>query len=221
MSDGLVNAPTSIIFGGVAVIGMAVAMIGARRDLDDRTAPMAGLVAAFVFATQMLNFPILPGVSGHLLGGALAAILVGPYVGALCVGIVLVVQALVLADGGLTALGTNITNMALIGTAAGFLVATVLKPLATRSRGGLAATAFIAAFCNTVIASLGFVLEFAMGGDAAFSLGGVAGTMVGLHALIGIGEGVITALTVTAVAAVRPDLVHLLRGTAKPLEVRA
>lgn len=221
MSDGLVNAPTSVVFGGVAVIGMAVAMVGARRDLDDRTAPMAGLVAAFVFATQMLNFPILPGVSGHLLGGALAAMLVGPFVGALCVGIVLVVQALVLADGGLTALGANITNMALIGTAAGFLVATALKPLAARGRGGLAATAFIAAFCNTVIASLGFVLEFALGGDAAFSLPGVAGTMIGLHALIGIGEGVITALTVTAVAAARPDLVHLLRGTAKPLEVRA
>lgn len=221
MSDGLVNAPTAAVFGLVAVIGLAVSVSRARADLDDRTAPMAGLVAAFVFATQMLNFPILPGVSGHLLGGALAAMLVGPWVGALCVGIVLVVQALVFADGGLTALGANITNMALIGTAAGYLIALALRPLAVRGRAGLFATAFVAAFCNTVIASLGFVLEFALGGDAAFSLGGVAGTMVGLHALIGIGEGVITALTVTAVAAVRPDLVHLLRGTAKPLEVRA
>lgn len=221
MSDGLINAPTSLIFGGVAVIGMAVAMVGARRDLDDRTAPMAGLVAAFVFATQMLNFPILPGVSGHLLGGALAAILAGPYVGALCVGIVLVVQALVFADGGLTALGANITNMAIIGTAAGYLVAVALRSVATRSKTGLAAVAFLAAFLNTVIASLGFVLEFAIGGDAAFSLGGVTATMVGLHALIGIGEGIITALTVTAVAAARPDLVHLLRGTEKPLEIRS
>ncbi|HEX6360739.1 energy-coupling factor ABC transporter permease [Actinophytocola sp.] len=220
MSDGLINARTSIIFGGIAVVGMAAAMVGARRDLDDRTAPMAGLVAAFVFATQMLNFPILPGVSGHLLGGALAAILVGPWVGALCVGIVLAVQALVFADGGLTALGANITNMALIGTAVGYLVAVALRPLAVRSRAGLFTTAFVAAFCNTVLASLGFVLEFAIGGDAAFSLAGVTGTIVGLHALIGIGEGVITALTVTAVASARPDLVHLLRGTAKPLEVR-
>ncbi|GAB1512685.1 energy-coupling factor ABC transporter permease [Actinophytocola sp. KF-1] len=221
MSDGLINAPTSLIFGGVAVAGMAVAMVGARRDLDDRTAPMAGLVAAFVFATQMLNFPVLPGVSGHLLGGALAAILAGPYVGALCVGIVLVVQALVFADGGLTALGANITNMAVIGTAAGYLVAVALRRFATRGKTGLAAVAFLAAFVNTVVASLGFVLEFAIGGDAAFSLGGVTATMVGLHALIGVGEGVITALTVTAVAATRPDLVHLLRGTAKPLEIRS
>ncbi|MPZ80938.1 MAG: cobalamin biosynthesis protein CbiM [Actinophytocola sp.] len=220
MSDGLINAPTSVIFGGVAVIGIAVALVCARRDLDDRTAPMAGLVAAFVFATQMINFPILPGASGHLLGGALAAILVGPWVGALCVSIVLVVQALVFADGGLTALGANITNMALIGTAAGFGIALLLRRFATRGRAGLAAVAFVAALCNTVIASLGFVLEFAIGGDAAFSLGGVAGTMIGLHVLIGTGEGVITALTVTAVAAARPDLVYLLRGTARPLELR-
>lgn len=221
MSDGLINAPTSLVFGAVAVLGMAAALVGARRDLDDRTAPMAGLVAAFVFATQMLNFPILPGVSGHLLGGALAAILVGPWVGALCVGIVLVVQALMFADGGLSALGANITNMAIIGTVAGYLVAVLLRPLATRNKAGLAVTAFLAAFVNTVLASLGFVLQFAIGGDAAFSLGGVTATVVGLHCLIGIGEGVITALTVTAVASARPDLVHLLRGTAKPLEVRS
>jgi cobalt/nickel transport system permease protein len=220
MSDGLINAPVSLIFGAVAVVGMAVAMVGARRDLDDRTAPMAGLVAAFVFATQMINFPILPGVSGHLLGGALAAILVGPGVGALCVGIVLTVQALVFADGGLTALGANITNMAMIGVAAGFLVALALRPLVTRGKAGLVTVAFVAAFANTVIASLGFVLQFALGGDAAFSLGGVTGTVVGLHCLIGIGEGVITALTVGAVASARPDLVYLLRGTAAPLELR-
>ena len=220
MSDGLINAPVSLIFGGVAVVGMAVAMAGSRRDLDDRTAPMAGLVAAFVFATQMLNFPILPGVSGHLLGGALAAILVGPWVGALCVGIVLAVQALVFADGGLTALGANITNMALIGVAVGYGTALLLRPLATRGRSGLLVVCFVAAFVNTVVASAGFILEFALGGDAAFSLGGVAGAVLGLHCLIGIGEGIITALTVGAVASARPDLVHLLRGTAKPLELR-
>jgi len=220
MSDGLLNATTSMLFIGVAVVGVAIAAARARGDLDDRTAPMAGLVAAFVFAAQMINFPVLPGVSGHLLGGALAAILVGPWVGALCVSIVLVVQALVFADGGLTALGANVTNMALIGTAAGFLVALALKRVAARGRGGLVAVAFVAALVNTVVASLGFVLEFAIGGDTAFPVSGVAGTVVGVHVLIGVGEGVITALTVGAVAAVRPDLVYLLRGAAKPLELR-
>jgi cobalt/nickel transport system permease protein len=220
MSDGLINAPASVLFGAIAVLGVAIAARAARRSLDDRTAPMAGLVAAFVFATQMLNFPVLPGVSGHLLGGALAAILVGPGAGALCLAIVLVLQSLVFADGGLTALGANITNMALIGTVAGYLIAVALRPLATRGPGGLAAVAFTAAFGSTVIASLGFVLEFAIGGDPAFSLGAVSGTIVGVHCLIGIGEGVITALTVGAVAAARPDLVYLLRGTARPLELR-
>ncbi|GLZ39503.1 energy-coupling factor ABC transporter permease [Actinokineospora sp. NBRC 105648] len=218
MSDGLIDTKTSVIFIGVAVVGVAFAAARARNDLDDRTAPMAGLVAAFVFATQMLNFPVLSGVSGHLLGGALASILVGPWVGALCVSIVLVVQALVFSDGGLTALGANITNMALIGTAAGFLVATALKRFAA-SKPGLIAVAFVAALVNTVVASLGFVLEYAIGGDPQF-LGGVTTTIVGVHVLIGIGEGVITALTVGAVAATRPDLVYLLRGTRRPLELR-
>jgi cobalt/nickel transport system permease protein len=220
MSDGLVNAPTAAVFGLVAVIGLAVAVSRARADLDDRTAPMAGLVTAFVFAVQMINFPILPGASGHLLGGALVAILVGPWVGSLCIAIVLAVQALLFADGGLTALGTNIVNMALVGVFAGYAVAVALRPLARRGRSGLVATAFVAALVNTVVAALAFVLEYAIGGAGGASLGTVFTLMVGLHVLIGIGEGVITAATVGAVASVRPDLIHLLRGSTTPLHIR-
>lgn len=219
MSDGLVNTPTAAAFGLVAVLGMAVCLARARADLDDRTAPMAGLVAAFVFAVQMLNFPILPGASGHLLGGALVAILVGPWVGALCISIVLVVQALLFADGGITALGANITNMALIGVFAGYGVALAMRRIAQRGQRGLTVTAFLAAFVNTVVASLGFVLQYAIGGQG-LALGTTVVLMVGLHALIGIGEGVITALTVGAVAVARPDLVYLLRGTGPTLELR-
>ena len=211
MSDGIVNAPTSLIFGVISILFVGLAAVRARADLDDRTAPMAGLVTAFVFAVQMINFPILPGASGHLLGGALVAILVGPWVGTLCITIVLVVQALLFADGGLTALGTNVFNMAIIGVVVGWAVARAMRGLARRSRGGLLATAFVAAFVNTVVASLGFVLEYAIGGAAGATTGTVFVLMVGFHALIGIGEGVITAATVGAVAAVRPDLVHLLR----------
>ncbi|WP_285742714.1 energy-coupling factor ABC transporter permease [Lentzea sp. NBRC 105346] len=220
MSDGLLNAPTSVAFLLIAAIGVGFALVRARADLDDKTAPMAGLVAAFIFAVQMINFPILPGASGHLLGGALAAILVGPWVGALCVTIVLVVQALLFADGGLTAIGTNVTNMALIGTAVGFFVAMSMKSL-VRKKGGLALVAFVSALVNTVLASAGFVAEYAIGGVGGVEIGTVALAMIGLHVLIGIGEGLITAATVTAVASVRPDLVHLLRGTRPELEVRA
>ncbi len=221
MSDGLVNAPTAAAFGLVAVVGLAVAAARARADLDERTAPMAGLVTAFVFAVQMINFPILPGASGHLLGGALVAILVGPWVGSLCLAIVLVVQALLFADGGLTALGTNITNMALVGVFTGYGVAVALRRVATRSRTGLLATAFLAALLNTVVAALAFVVQYAIGGAGGAALGTVFTLMLGLHVLVGIGEGIITAATVGAVATARPDLVYLLRRARPGLDVRS
>ena len=120
--DGFLDAPTSIATGVVAVGGVALALRGARRELDDRTAPMAGLVATFVFAGQMMNFPVAAGTSGHLLGGALAAVLVGPWTAVLCLTTVLLVQGLFMADGGITALGTNITLMGLVGVGVGWLV---------------------------------------------------------------------------------------------------
>jgi cobalt/nickel transport system permease protein len=221
MSDGLVNVPTAAVFGLIAAVGLAVAASRARADLDERTAPMAGLVTAFVFAVQMINFPILPGASGHLLGGALVAILVGPWVGSLCIAIVLVVQALLFADGGLTALGANITNMALVGVFTGYLVARALRGLARRSRGGLIATAFVAALVNTVVASLAFVLEYAIGGAGGAPVGTVLAAMVGVHTLIGIGEGIITALTVGVVLGVRPDLVYGAADLQAPLTLRS
>ncbi|GIJ52082.1 cobalamin biosynthesis protein CbiM [Virgisporangium aliadipatigenens] len=207
ISNGIIDAPVSGIFAAIAASAIAVCVLRARADLDDRLAPMAGLVAAFIFAVQMLNFPVLPGVSGHLLGGALAAILVGPWVGALCVTVVLVVQALVFADGGLTALGLNVTNMAVIGTAAGYLLVVALL----RARVPLVGAAFVASVVSVVVASQGFVLQYALGGGGGLSIGAVASLMAGPHLLIGIGEGLITAVTVSAVAKARPDLVYALR----------
>jgi cobalt/nickel transport system permease protein len=221
MSDGLVTPPTALAFGLLAAVGLALAATRARRDLDDRTAPMAGLVTAFVFAVQMINFPVLPGASGHLLGGALVAILVGPWVGSLCIAIVLAVQAVLFADGGLTALGTNVVNMAFVGVFVGYGTAVALRRFAVRSRAGLLGVAFTAALLNTVAAALSFVLQYAIGGAGGASPGTVLVLMLGFHALIGIGEGVITATTVGAVASVRPDLVHLLRGRTPAPSVRS
>ncbi len=217
MSDGIVNAPTSVTFGVLAIVAIGLCAVKARNELDERTVPLAGLVAAFVFAVQMVNFPILPGVSGHLLGGALAAILVGPYTGALCIAIVLIVQSLLFADGGITALGTNITNMALVGVAVGYATAVVVYAIVRRRKPDvpvavLGVISFIAALAGTVSASMAFVVEYAIGGAGATSLPTVAAYLLGTHALIGIGEGVITAVTVMAVARSRPDLVYLLRG---------
>ncbi len=218
ISNGIIDGPVAAIFAALALAVLTFCVLRGRRDLDDRLAPMAGLVAAFIFAVQMLNFPIFTaGVSGHLLGGALAALLVGPWVGALCVAVVLVVQALVFGDGGVAMLGLNITNMALLGTAAAYLLIALLLRVLPRTPGGLGVTAFVSALVSVVVASQGFVLEYWLGGttDLGGHLAGLAGTMAGVHLLIGIGEGLITATTVVTVAKVRPDLVYALR-TRKP-----
>jgi cobalt/nickel transport system permease protein len=214
IADGVIETPVAAGFAALAVAVMALCLARGRRALDDRLAPMAGLVAAFVFAAQMLNFPVLPGVSGHLVGGALAALLVGPWVAALCVSVVLVVQALVFADGGLSALGLNLTNMALVSTATAYLVIVVLRRLLPRTINGLAVTAFVASVVSVVAAAMAFVGEYWIGGgvELAAGLGQVAGPIAAVHLLIGIGEGLITAVTVVTVARVRPDLVYALRG---------
>jgi cobalt/nickel transport system permease protein len=211
IANGIVDAPVSALFAAIAVAALAICVLRGRADLDDRLAPMAGLVAAFIFAVQMLNFQVLPGVSGHLLGGALAAILVGPWVGALCVSTVLIIQCLLFADGGLTALGLNITNMALLGTAAGYLLIAALLRVLPKTPSGLAITGFVASVVSVVVASQGFVLQYWLGGTTDLSLPTISATMAGVHVLIGIGEGLITATTVATVARVRPDLVYALR----------
>ncbi|PZG16159.1 cobalamin biosynthesis protein CbiM [Micromonospora craterilacus] len=215
ISNGIINGPVAAIFAVIALAAMAFCVMRGRQDLDDRLAPMAGLVAAFIFAVQMLNFPIFTaGVSGHLLGGALAAMLVGPWVGALCVAVVLVVQALVFGDGGVAMLGLNITNMAVIGIAAAYLLIALLLRVLPRTTTGLAVTAFVAALVSVVVAALGFVVQYQLGGttDLGGNLAGLAGTMAVSHLFIGIGEGLITATTVVTVAKVRPDLVYALRA---------
>lgn len=211
IQNGIVNAPVSLAYLGIAAVGFAIALRRARDQLDERLVPMAGLVAAYVFAVQMLNFPVLPGVSGHLLGGALAALLVGPWVGVLAVSIVLVVQALLFADGGVTAIGLNLANMALLGTAVAYGVIVLLLRLLPATRSGLAVAAFTAGLVSVVAAAFGFVLQYVLGGATQMPLEWLAGAMGGTHLLIGIGEGVITAVTVVAVARVRPDLVYALR----------
>lgn len=218
--DGFFNAATSVSAGAVAAAGVAVCLRGARRELDDRTAPMAGLVAAFIFAVQMLNFPVAAGTSGHLLGGALAAILVGPYTGVLCMAVVLLVQGVFFADGGLTALGVNITIMGIVTVLVGWGVFRLVAGLARGARGKVVIAAFLAALISVPASALVFTLLFWLGGTAPIEVGAVAAAMGGVHLLIGIGEALITAATVGAVLAVRPDLVYGARGLARPLVLR-
>lgn len=218
--DGFIDAPISAATGVVAAAAVAVSLRGARRELDERTAPLAGLVAAFIFAVQMLNFPVAAGTSGHLLGGALAAILVGPYTGVLCVSVVLLMQGILFADGGLTALGVNITDMAVVTTVVAYAVFRGLVKVLPRGRGAITAASFAAAVLSVPAAAAAFTLIYAVGGTTDVSIGKVATAMIGVHVLIGIGEAVITALTVGAVVAVRPDLVYGARGLQQKLKLR-
>jgi cobalt/nickel transport system permease protein len=206
--DGFINAPASLAAGAVAAGGVGVSLRRAARTLQDRQAPLAGLVAAYIFAVQMLNFPVAAGTSGHLLGGALAAILVGPWAGALCVAVVLGVQALLFADGGLSAIGLNVINMSLVTAWGGYAVFLLLRRALPATKASVTAAAGVAAGISVVLASLAFVVEYAVGGNGGAPLGTVFAAMVGVHTLIGIGEGVITALTVGVVLGVRPDLVY-------------
>jgi cobalt/nickel transport system permease protein len=206
--DGFLDAPTSLATGVAAAAAIGIALYGARRELDERTAPLAGLVATFVFAVQMLNFPVASGTSGHLLGGALAAVLVGPFTGVLCMSVVFLVQALLFADGGITALGTNIMLMGVVTVVVGWTVFRVLLALLPTHLASVAPAAAVGALASVPVAALGFVGLYAVGGAVDLPLGNLAVAMVGVHTLIGIGEAVITFFAVGSILAVRPDLVY-------------
>ncbi|KAB7743241.1 cobalamin biosynthesis protein CbiM [Nostocoides sp. F2B08] len=220
--DGFLDGPTSLATVGVATVAVAAALRGARRELDDRTAPLAGLVAVFVFAAQMVNFPVGAGTSGHLMGGVLAAVLVGPWTATLALTVVLVVQALAFADGGLTAIGTNVTLIAVVAVWVGYGVFRLVQAVRPQSHRLIPFAAAIGALVSVPAAALVFTGLWAVGGAAPIDLGLLATTMISWHSLIGIGEAVITFLAVSAVLSARPDIVHAARHlTSQPeLQVR-
>lgn len=205
--DGLIGPGTSVAAGVVAAGALAWCVRDQSTSIDDRQVPFAGMAAAYIFAVQMLNFPVASGTSGHLLGGVLAAVLVGPRLGAVCVSVVLVVQAMLFADGGLSALGLNIVNMALVGSIGGYAIFVTLRRVLPQRPQSVVLASGIAAALASPLGALMFTLEYALGGNDAASVTTVAASMVGVHVLIGIGEGVITALTVSTVLAARPELV--------------
>lgn len=206
--DGFLNVGTAVATGAVSAGTLGVAIRQAREQLRDRAVPLAGMMAAFIFAAQMFNFPVAAGTTGHLLGAALAAILLGPSLGALVVGIVVVVQALAFADGGLTALGYNVLNMAIIPAYGGYAAFRLFRKLLPASAGGVVGATGLAASASVVMAAMAFAIEWLFGATAPVSFDTVFLAMVGVHLLIGVGEGVISAVAVGAVIRARPDLVR-------------
>ena len=206
--DGFLEPGTAVVTGIISVVVIGFALRQSRQQLADKAIPLAGITAAFIFAAQMFNFPVAAGTTGHLLGGALAAILLGPSVGAIIVTIVVVVQALAFADGGLTALGYNVLNMAIVPAYGGYAVFRLLRRVFPSTSGGVIGATGIAAWASVVMAAVAFSIQWLFGASAPIAFDTVFGAMVGVHALIGIGEGIISALAVGAVLASRPDLVY-------------
>lgn len=201
--DGFLDGKTLAITGALSAGGLAVAARQVSRTLPRNKVPLLGLSAAFVFAAQMLNFPVAGGTSGHLLGGVLAGVLLGPGAAAVVIACVLTVQALLFSDGGVLALGANIFNMGFVGGVGGSAIYRFVLRFLPGLRGRIAAV-FFAAWLSTVLASLVCAGELALSGTLAANV--VFPAMLGTHMLIGIGEGLITALVILAIARTRPDL---------------
>jgi cobalt/nickel transport system permease protein len=202
--DGFLSAEVAAACAVPAAGAVGYGLRRASRELDERRVPLLGVTAAFVFAAQMLNFPVAGGTSGHFLGAALAAILLGPWLACVVMSVVLVTQSFVFADGGVTALGANVLNMGVIGAllVGGLMVAA--RAALPRTRGAFLAVSAIGAWLAVMAGAAAASVELAVSGTVP--LGTVLPAMLGVHALIGIGEGVITAAAVSAVLASRSDL---------------
>ncbi|NQU73082.1 MAG: energy-coupling factor ABC transporter permease [Candidatus Omnitrophica bacterium] len=203
--DGFLAANTWVPTWVISIGGIGYCLKKVSNILKDKMIPLMGVMSAFIFAAQMLNFPVAGGTSGHLLGGVLAAVLLGPCAGAIVISIVLLAQCLIFQDGGLTALGANIFNMSFIGAVGGYYIYSFIRKLIGDKKRVVIA-AGISAWLSVVLASSMCAIELAISGTSPLNIALPA--MVGVHVLIGIGEAVITCLVVGFVVKVRPDLIY-------------
>jgi cobalt/nickel transport system permease protein len=210
--DGFLSPGVYIICWAITVVTVGLALRRTGREMGERQIPLMGVLAAFIFAAQMLNFPVAGGTSGHLIGGALAAILLGPWAAILVMTSVVGLQALLFQDGGLLVLGANILNMGVISSVVGYATFTALKRVVSDERLGTLVGGLTAAWLSVVLAAMATVLQLAFSGTSAFGVAMPA--MLGVHVLIGIGEGLITAGALAFVLATRRDL--LAAGEALP-----
>jgi cobalt/nickel transport system permease protein len=200
LPDGFLSLPVAAACWLVVAVLVAVATRRLGDDLGGRQVPLIGILAAFVFAAQMINFPVAGGTSGHLLGGALVAILVGPWAGILVMTAVVALQALLFQDGGLVVMGANILNMGLLTALLGH---GLYRGAAGWRRTARLAAAGTAAWLSVMAAALATSLELVLSGTVALRV--VVPAMLGVHALIGVGEALITVGALSLVAGARPD----------------
>ena len=205
--DGFLNVATVAATYAVSVGGIANAVRLANKKLGEKHIPLMGIMAAFIFAAQMLNFPVAGGTSGHLIGAALAAILLGPWAAVVIMSAVLIAQSLIFQDGGLLALGANILNMGIIAAFVAHFVYRLAGGFRAVALKGKLVAAFVAAWASVLAASLAASIELAVSGTAPFGV--VLPAMVGIHTIIGIGEGLITVAILSTVYQTRSDLMRL------------
>lgn len=204
--DGFLTLVVAGIAWVISILALAYAVARTNRQLGEKQVPLMGVMAAFIFAAQMLNFPVAGGTSGHLIGGALASILLGPSAGILIMTSVVAIQALIFQDGGLIALGANILNMAVIACLVGYYVYVLMRRLLGGRPWMNLASAFVAAWLSVFAASLACAIQLAISGSSPLRVALPA--MGSVHALIGIGEGLITVATLAFITATRRDLVE-------------
>jgi len=207
--DGFLNVTTVATTCVVSVGGVANAVRVVGKKLGEKNVPLMGVLAAFIFAAQMLNFPVLGGTSGHVIGAALAAILLGPWSAVLIMSCVLIAQSLIFQDGGLLALGANILNMGLIASFGAHYLYRLGILVLGDSRKSKLISGFIGAWSSVFLAAVACAIELAVSG--VLPLGVVLPAMAGVHALIGVGEGLITSVVLSFVLATRSDLLQLQR----------
>jgi len=207
LPDGFLSIPVSIVLWVISIIVIGIALRKTNKHLGEKEIPLMGILAAAIFAGQMLNFSVTGGTSGHLLGAALATILLGPWAAILVMTSVVSIQALVFQDGGLIALGANLFNMAVVGVFVSYAVLTVINKVLKNEKKSLFASSVIAAWFSIFIASLGCAIELALSGTSPANIAIPA--MASIHALIGAGEALITLGTVSFIYAARKDLLKL------------
>jgi len=215
--DGFLSLPVSAVFWVATILVVGLAVRQTNRSLQESTAPLMGVLAAFIFAAQMMNFPVAGGTSGHMLGGALAAILVGPWAAVIIMSSVVGVQALIFQDGGLAALGANIFNMGIATALVGYGVYRLIATIGRSSRMASLAGTFAASWLTVMAAAL--LTSFQLVASETTELNVVLPAMLGVHALIGIGEGLIAAGAVSFILSTRPDILRM--SPAQPVSAPA
>jgi len=204
--DGFLSTPVAIVGWVLAILIISFALRQTRDQLGERQIPLLGIMAAFIFAAQAINFPVAGGTSGHLLGGALAAIVLGPWAAVLVMTAVIGLQGLLFQDGGLLAMGWNIMNMGVLTAFTGYLVYNLIKRVTGQSSTGLIIAGILGAWLSVEVGAIATALQLAVSGTSPLNISLPA--MVGVHALIGIGEALITVGALTLIASTRADLLE-------------